>query len=606
MAIVVQHNLTAMNANRQFGISTDALAKSTEKLSSGYRINRAADDAAGLAISEKMRSQIRGLAMGTRNTEEGISLCHVADGALNEVHAMMNRLKELSVQAANGTNCEADREMIQDEVEQILEEVDRIGNDTEFNTIPVFRGGTEVVVREPGLESVPFDDFVLAKIGLDKPLEPAADSESPDINLMNLAAIVDNPTSEFDGDSMRLLYEGGTTSNSSIRITVDGISAVVRLDSFPQSTANGTWKMEELTCHDYGNDWWRKIYSLENADANPPVKMVIKQDIAIEETSDTEKNYVISYSFTATSGNVDKLEFMFHADTAYNGNGAGDHAEAYYIGDSSNRLSNYCVYDTGTDLVGSGTSQYLYNETPPSSFKIYNEVDPLQFCEKVSFTRGEEPDCLSIGYWSKVSDWNYYNRLDAELTEMPPVGDTALDLGFSMYYDLSDPSRNNTVTFKYGICSLVPVNPPPEPLPKTITKHSEYLSLWIQSGPNEGEGMYLTIGEMNTNVLGIRDLDVSTFEGAQKALKAVDIASKKVSAIRSKIGAQQNRLEHTVLYNKNTWENTTAAESRIRDADMAEELVSNAKYNILTQTVQAMLSQANNMTDGILQLLNRN
>ena len=140
MAMIVQHNLTAMNANRQLGISTSALAKSTEKLSSGYRINRAADDAAGLAISEKMRSQIRGLDQASTNASDGISMIQTAEGALNESHSILQRMRELCVQAANGTETDSDRGNIQDEIEQLQEELDRIASDTEFNTMKLLDG----------------------------------------------------------------------------------------------------------------------------------------------------------------------------------------------------------------------------------------------------------------------------------------------------------------------------------------------------------------------------------------------------------------------------------------------------------------------------------
>ena len=140
MAMIVQHNLTAMNANRQLGISTSALAKSTEKLSSGYRINRAADDAAGLAISEKMRSQIRGLDQASTNASDGISMIQTAEGALNESHSILQRMRELAVQAANGTETDEDRGNIQDEIEQLQEELDRIASDTEFNEMKLLDG----------------------------------------------------------------------------------------------------------------------------------------------------------------------------------------------------------------------------------------------------------------------------------------------------------------------------------------------------------------------------------------------------------------------------------------------------------------------------------
>lgn len=137
---IVAHNLSAMNAQRQFGINTRSKIKSTEKLSSGYKINRAADDAAGLSISEKMRRQIRGLTQGVENTQDGVSLCQVADGALAEVNDMLHRITELSVKSANGTNSEQDRQYIQEEISQILQEIDRIGDTTTFNEMHIFKG----------------------------------------------------------------------------------------------------------------------------------------------------------------------------------------------------------------------------------------------------------------------------------------------------------------------------------------------------------------------------------------------------------------------------------------------------------------------------------
>lgn len=139
--MVVQHNLTAANTNRQLGITTNGLQKSTEKLSSGYKINRAADDAAGLSISEKMRNQIRGLNKASDNAQDGISLVQTAEGALNEVHSMLQRMSELAVQAANGTNATTDRTALNDEVQQLKTEIQRVGSTTQFNKMNILDGG---------------------------------------------------------------------------------------------------------------------------------------------------------------------------------------------------------------------------------------------------------------------------------------------------------------------------------------------------------------------------------------------------------------------------------------------------------------------------------
>lgn len=139
--MVVQHNLTAANTNRQLGITTNGLQKSTEKLSSGYKINRAADDAAGLSISEKMRNQIRGLNKASDNAQDGISLVQTAEGALNEVHSMLQRMSELAVQAANGTNATTDRTALNDEVQRLKTEIQRVGSTTQFNKMNILDGG---------------------------------------------------------------------------------------------------------------------------------------------------------------------------------------------------------------------------------------------------------------------------------------------------------------------------------------------------------------------------------------------------------------------------------------------------------------------------------
>lgn len=156
--MVVQHNLTAMNSNRMLGVTTSTQAKSTEKLSSGYKINRAADDAAGLSISEKMRKQIRGLTQASSNAQDGISAVQTAEGALNEVQDMLQRMNELAVKAANGTNSEDDRNYIQDEVNQLIKEIDRVSTTTKFNETYLLKGDDTVKFTDPTAKAVTVSD----------------------------------------------------------------------------------------------------------------------------------------------------------------------------------------------------------------------------------------------------------------------------------------------------------------------------------------------------------------------------------------------------------------------------------------------------------------
>jgi len=275
---IVAHNLSAMNTQRQFGINTRNKAKSIEKLSSGYRINRAADDAAGLAISEKMRRQIRGLSQGIENTQDGISLCQVADGALAEVDDMLHRITELSVKSANGTNSAIDRQYIQKEIQQLLTEIDRVGDTTTFNEQPVFKGVDKGIQNVDGTDAsfgdVPFSDFKLADVDLGR--TPISAGEGADI--LRLQAIVDNDASTLNGQTFNLIYGSGSTSNSSFRITdAQGNQTIVN--------------MEELTATNFtfdGSDSWSREFAYSSGSG---LDVNIKQTVQVQDNSDSEKNY---------------------------------------------------------------------------------------------------------------------------------------------------------------------------------------------------------------------------------------------------------------------------------------------------------------------------
>ena len=585
--MVIMHNLVAMNGNRMYGINNKKKASVTEKLSSGYKINRAADDAAGLSISEKMRKQIRGLTQGVENTEDGVSLCQVADGALAEVNEMLHRITELSVKAANGTNTEEDRKAIQEEINQIVREIDKIGDTTTFNDQPVFRG-TDFVLKEidgttASFGSLKFDDFKLTDVSLGK--TPLKANESADT--MHFQAIVDNSTSVLDGKVFSLIYGDGSTSDSSLRITDSANNQIII-------------NMEQLTSTNFstnGTDEWSRDFSYSSGNG---LDLTITQKVKLDESSADEKKYVISYDFTK-SADVKNVEFMFHVDSAYNNN---DTCEGYFI--NGNRVENYCVYNqnaAGSNLTnGANTSAYIHNGNIPDSLSIIDVDNALAFSEKISFgTR--EPDSLSIGHYSEIREWTYYNSLDNKLGE----NTSRKDLGFSLYYDLGDLSQDSSITFNYGIVNTKKDtnlnNVPLKGDIRTVTEHLEKNSVWIQSGAEAGSGMYVTIGEMNASVLGIKDIDVSTESGANHVLDVIDGAIYKVSSNRARIGAQQNRLEHAIANEENIIENTTAAESQIRDTDMAKEMVKFSNLNILEQVGHSIMAQANQSNQGVLNLL---
>lgn len=591
---IAAHNLAAVNAQRQYKIISNRKAKMSEKLSSGYRINRAADDATGLSISESMRRQIRGLTQGVRNTQDGISLCQVADGALAEVNDMLHRITELSVQAANGTNSEQQRQYIQNEINELITEIDRISDETKFNDRKIFKGTDDVVRNADGSPmiegDIDFSDFRLPDLTLGQ--HPFGTNDSA--NRLALQAIVDNPDLAANGKIYNLIYGSGSTSSSSIRVRYQNGGQEVCEEVLLSSLQSQNYNVSDAS----GTPVWSREFNYKNDNAG--IDIVIRQQITIDGSGADEKKYGISYSLINNGSTDVKTDFMFHVDTAYNNN---DRCEGYFV--NGQRVDNYCIYSKPDSVFTDGiNSSYIYDTGVPDSFSIVDTDKALAFSEKITLTGANKPDSVSIGHYAQIDDWIYYDNLSSNL------GTNAYraDLGFSLMWNFElGANQSQNVGFDYGIAAVeqdsnlagVPVNKSTE----SVINHEDKLSLWIQSGCEKDSGMWLEVDEMDSQILGIRGLDVTTVWGAKSALNSVKDALESVVTNRSKIGAQQNRLEHTIINEDNIIENTTAAESRIRDTDMATEMVKFANYNILEQVGQAMMSQANQKNQGVLSLL---
>lgn len=597
--MVIAHNMAALDACNKYRISTDKRTKSTEKLSSGYRINKSADDAAGLSISEKMRWQIRGLNKATTNSQDGISYLQVADGALGEVHDMLHRMKELSVQASSDTNTDDDRTAIQSEIEQIQNEIDRIGSTTEFNTKPVFKGRDVEIYADDGSPvirgDVPTSSYSTATTNLGKlPFESGSDPSR-----LNLSAVINNNTPNAEGVDYPLLYGKGSTSHSYVRlISQNGQTRDYDMQGFkidPNSYS-----------YDAATNTWSRSMSQNG--------IKLTQKIQGVNESDTKKYYNMSYTISNENADADftngcKAIFMFNADTAYGGNNRGDYEESYFT--SAGQISNNVVYSK-TDSALTPDSQYAgtgvnYNGIP-DSISIINTKKALSFSEKIEVGNSSNVINLAIGHWSEVNKISYFDN-KSSLTSNSSKTTNNEDLGFSIAWDLGDMSVGNsqTVSFKYGIVSTQAdnnLNGVTLNSDRAIVKrHYSTDDLWIQSGALQDSGVHINVEEMNSDVIGILGVNVEYFESAQRAITSVDNALDYVSKMRSKIGAQQNRLEHTVNVDSNTAENTQDAESKIRDTDMAAEMVEYAKHNILSQVGTSMVAQANSSKEGILSLL---
>ena len=548
--MVISSNILAINAQRQFGITTDKKKKTTEKLSSGYKINRAADDAAGLTISEKLRRQIRGLDQGARNTQDGISLLQVADGALSEVHDMLHRINELSIKSANDTNTNEDRAAIQQEVDQILSEIDRISDTTEFNTRKIFTA-----------------DGSSSSISID----PTSDKYKVK-QIQNSFSVSGTPTNLTEGVK--------TISASTQGIVIDGNS--VGWSSFKDSSNN------ELDINNISGETYNLNYN----------GLKISFTVDSEDTLDN-----ISHALDGATFNVDKSTSM-RRFVDYYANGL--HWDLNFL-DYGGSSFSFLIEAEETKIPTEYGFLYSTITADTAGFKVYSAKGNLY--NSFAWSTAGIQDINNPG-GSRISIDDHVSGLVFKLSlTQEATKDNLLQLmNFQVSYDFTEGHKlvfgfNDLVEDENYTVSNVKTkayNPVSE---DGSTDETETNSLWIQSGAEPDDGMYITIGVMNKDTIGLTDVDVSTADGARDAIDKVKTATNKISEMRSSIGAQQNRLEHTYKNVSNIAENTQAAESRIRDTDMATEMVELSKQNILEQVGTSMITQANQNRQGILNLL---
>lgn len=460
--MIINHNIASLNTQRQLSVNTANQSKNIEKLSSGLRINRAGDDAAGLAISEKMRGQIRGLDQAARNGQDSISMIQTAEGALNETHSILQRMRELAVQSSNDTNTTDDRAEIQKEVDQLTSEIDRISSATEFNTKKLLNGdsGTKVTFAS-------------------NPKVAGATSTN------------DNVVAGTYTLNVTTAAEQAATTGAAFldaAITVNGTQSVV---------VNGK-----------------------------------------------------SVSFTATNNDAAATAASFMS--AVNNAGLGITA----TGDAASGI-DFTSNEYGVDQTISITASTL------------------------TAAMGLTTDATTDKTDSGVNVAGTIGGLAATGSGRTLVGTTGNAIGLKV-------TLSGTAAGTVAAAGDI-----------SVTKNA----LTTHIGANENQTMTLNFNSMSSIDLSINALNLTTQTGAESAITSVDNAIKNVSAERSKLGAYQNRLEHTINNLNTSSENLSAAESRIRDVDMAKEMSDQTKNSILAQAAQAMLAQANQQPQGVLQLL---
>ena len=633
--MVVQHNLTAMNANRMLGITTGQQAKSSEKLSSGYKINRAADDAAGLSISEKMRKQINGLDRASTNAEDGVSAVQTAEGALAEVHSMLQRMNELSVQAANGTNSLEDREAIQAEIEQLTTEIDRVAETTKFNETYLLKGNVEGVTKEQTIAA--HDAGIAGKLtdngngtstfALNEPLE-----NGDKIVIAGKEYTIGQPTTINNYVSLTRNAFKNLELNVGDSLTIGDVTKTLTGDISIASLTGHTWAAgDTLTTID------GKTYTVKTA-GNPATftdddgDTVSAEDLAIAMNTEgtvftnkaTTKSHTVvvtldpsevsSYDVYKAKGNNTAIKVSEFNTTAQVGTIAagasivkdGKEITATADGFNANSFGNI---KTGIIGAAAGTSVFIRDIDGTSNQEEYeiveNAADEDTDATPKELTRESIIALIKEGNTVEYTD-KAGNTQKVTAAGVDPLGEDTITIEDAYQKIKDELTAASSVGTDNGAKVINNLDGTFDIIQGTVeVKEKLSFNLHVGTEADMTNKIGVDIEAMTAAGLGIKGLNVADDTGmaATYAIDAIADALSEVSAQRSSLGAIQNRLEHTIANLDNVVENTTAAESRIRDTDMAEQMVEYSKNNILQQAGQSMLAQANQATQGVLSLL---
>ena len=706
--MIIQHNIQAMFNNRQLNIIGGEKTDSMRKLSSGYRINQAADDAAGLAISEKMRKQIRGLTQAVANAEDGISLIQTADGALTEVHDILQRMNELCVQAANGTNSATDRDYIQDEIDQLKTEVDRVATTTKFNEIYLLNGsiGKKTRYTATTTTSIPMNGMSLSQVNALDGLKLIYTEITHDVETNQSGEGSTGLSGAAYDELKRVLKQEivpqavsalvstfpnayGYLADSSIGIglyvyddaNTDTLASVT-LGASATSSGNGitasylSYKLSVniATLKDAGNN----VDIAANRDA---LEVTIIHEMTHALMDEVLTNGMLGYGggnnfdssvefpgwfkegmaqaaaggcfngndwvngglgITAATSNADISTILRDADNRLGtGTGASEYATGYlasmYLGYLAN--GGGTVSETGirsgldkiqAELKGSSTQAAKSLNEIIADYTSYNSIAAFENGFGDSSSAAFVSSLMGLigtnGTGGLAADFSNQNGIlpDAVLTPAIKLFEVDTDNGtvknvYPADYPVFSGGTSSTSgtsgpdgssgsgTGGNGSGSGNGGNNSGNGTGGNGTVIERYVTdngkLRLQIGADANNGMIIRIDAMDTTEIGVRDVSVIAEGAAEKSIDMVASAIAKVSAQRSRLGAYQNRLEHTIKNLDNIIENTQAAEAQIRDTDMAKEMVTYSNTSILQQAGQAMLTQSNQMNQGVLALI---
>ena len=571
--MIINHNMNALNAHRNMGVNNTNAGKSMEKLSSGLRINRAGDDAAGLAISEKMRGQIRGLTQASRNASDGISLVQTAEGALNETTNILQRMREISVQSANSTNTETDRAALQEELNQLTTEINRIGNTTEFNTQKLLNGGAG------SSSSANVTDATSAAV-----------TSTNAFNAVNLSAKNFTASINVDGTTFDLTnaLKKDWTNNGGNALTAEDLIAELN-----NVSAGGT-KLSDVI--DIAKDNNKLTFTAKSTGKSSSIKLAAKGADANE----------VSKLLGFADNNTD----LDPTNTNYKGGAVGTNATVQKHGLQGNaelKTKYTAKKGEGFSIKVGSESEVNVSFDKTKVYEMDNADKNVAQAAREEFVKDINAALQKAGLSGKVT------AAISNDNKLQLISETGKDIEV-IDGSIGEITQQSTVG---NIQQVVGAG-----------AQGAGFEVNLQIGANSGQAMNLSIGDMRAAALGITgntgqagfsstnnvtngtdtisteaSLDITSATNASKAITAIDSAMEKVSSERAKLGAVQNRLEYTISNLDNTAENLTSAESTLRDVDMAKEMMEYSKNNILSQAAQSMISQANQQPQNVLQLL---
>ncbi len=575
MGMVVRSNIMAVNSQRQLGMNNSQVSKALEKLSSGYRINRAGDDASGLAISEKMKSQIKGLDTASLNAQDGISLVQTAEGALTEVHNMLNRMTELATRSANGINEDLNRESLQLEVDKLQEEIDRISQSTNFNGIKLLDGSLG-----GGNVSANGTTFTGAS-DVSKFSSAEVTGAASGVSFTAVTSASATETFVIDGQKLEIDWSKGDAKKFLESITsVNGSTTAIATEA--------------------GKEWANKLTELFN---NQIQEQGLKGSVKVtfdgtnftlkSENKGSDSEFSFSGS-TLTEAEKSLGSLLFGGSTT-----AGDpitsiisKAQNEYNGDTIAQNSTFQMNINGTKVVVTVTGQ-ITKTSSATTVTMDTVATALQGYIQTAVDEYNKQNGLTAGTFDKASGLTGLTKADFTV-------EAADDGGFLIKYngDVEDVKFSFSDIGDKDIASALGLANG-----SSMAGGNRGLILQIGDTADTFNQIAVSVANMSSLGIGVADVDISKREGAASAIDTIRSAIDKVSEQRAVLGATQNRLEYTINNLDTASENLQSANSRIRDTDMAKMMMEYTKVNVLTQSAQAMLAQANQQPQSVLQLL---